>query len=321
MDTNIHLLFGSDTFIIKSKTNQIIAKENVDEFNITVYDAEENNVEEAINDAATIPFMADKKAVILKNAHFLSNVKVKKEIPHNLDSFSRYIASPVKETILIVQAPYAKIDERKAITKQLSQVATVERCEPMKEVELGNWVKRQLGKNGINIDRDALNELLTRVNNNTEVLVNETQKLLLYTSDMKRVDLSTVKKVITKNVEDNVYEITNNILENKRSRALEIYNDLVMHSEDPLRILGILVNKYREILHVKLLLKQGKDKADIASYYRASPGRAYYMIKNANSVKNDIVEKHLKSLEDLDYKIKTGRIDKKIGLELFILGT
>ena len=30
--------------------------------------------------------------------------------------------------------------------------------------------------------------------------------------------------------------------------------------------------------------------------------------------------KQLRTLEDIDYKIKTGRIDKKIGLELFILG-
>ena len=191
----------------------------------------------------------------------------------------------------------------------------------MKDVEHGNWIKRQLGKNGVNIDKDALDEMLKRISNNTEVLVTETQKLVLYSHDMKYVDLDTVKKVITKNVEDNVYEITNNILDNKRGKALEIYNDLVMHSEDPLRILGILVNKYREILHVKLLLQQGKDKADIATYYKASPGRAYYMIKNANSVRMDVVEKHLKSLEELDYKIKSGRIDKKIGLELFILGT
>lgn len=318
---SIHLLYGSDSFIIKSKTNQIITKENVDEFNVTIYDAEEQNIEEALNDATTIPFMSDNKIVIVKNAYFLANVKVKKEIAHNLDSLSRYITKPVQETILIIQAPYGKIDERKAITKQLTQKAEVQKCEPMKEVELGNWVKRQLGKNGVNIDRDALNELLKRVSNNTEVLVSETQKLLLYSHDMKRVDINIIKKVITKNIEDNVYEITNSILDNKRSKALEIYNDLVMHSEDPLRILGILVNKYREILHVKLLLEQGKDKADIASYYNASPGRAYYMIKNANSVRKDIVEQHLVSLEDLDFKIKSGRIDKKIGLELFILGT
>ncbi len=45
------------------------------------------------------------------------------------------------------------------------------------------------------------------------------------------------------------------------------------------------------------------------------------MIKNAKSVNMNIVKKHLKKLEEIDYKIKTGQLDKKIGLELFILGT
>ena len=165
-----------------------------------------------------------------------------------------------------------------------------------------------------------LNELLKRVENNTEVLVNETQKLILYAEGNRNVDLDTIKKVITKNVEDNVYEITNMLLENNRSKALEIYYDLVMHSEDPLRILGILVNKYREILHTKLLLKAGKDKADIANYFNATSGRTYYIMKNARGVSSDLVEQHLRTLEDIDYKIKTGQIDKKLGLELFILG-
>lgn len=320
MAKQIYLFYGSDHFIVKSKTNQIIKKENIDDFNVTIYDAEEINVEEAINDATTIPFMSDKKIIIIKNAYFLSTVQVKNKINHNIESLHRYIESPVEETILIINAPYDKLDERKAITKLIMSSAIVEKCEPMKRLELGNWIKRQLGKNGVSIDQLALEEMLNRINTNTEVLVSETQKLVLYASDMSHVDIETVKKVVTKNVEDNVYEITNNLLDNQRSKALEIYNDLVMHNEDPLRILGILVNKYREMLHVRLLLNQGKDKSQIASYYNASAGRAFYMIKNAKAVPLHIVQKHLVSLEELDYKIKTGQVDKRIGLELFILG-
>ena len=99
MESNIYLLYGSDSFIIKSKTNQIITKANVDEFNVTVYDAEEQNIEEAVNDATTIPFMSDKKIIVVKNTHFLANVSVKKEISHNIDSLSRYIANPAAESI------------------------------------------------------------------------------------------------------------------------------------------------------------------------------------------------------------------------------
>lgn len=321
MEKQIYLFYGLDTFIIKSKSNQVINKYDVDEFNVTVYDAEETNVKNAVNDAETIPFMSPKKIIIIKNCYFLTNVKIKKEINHDLDALSRYINKPVEETILILNAPYDKLDERKAITKVVKNKANLVKCDPMKQVDLASWVRRQLGKNNIKIERPALEEFIKRVEHNTEVAVTEMKKLILYAEDMNFIDLETIKKVITKNVEDNVYEITNNILENKQSKALEIYNDLVQHSEDPLRILGILVNKYREILHVKLLLQDDKDQAAIAKYYNCSSGRAYYMIKNAKSVNMSIVKKHLVKLEEIDYKIKTGQLDKKIGLELFILGT
>lgn len=321
MEKQVYLFHGPDTFIIKSKTNQIINKFNVDEFNITIYDAEETNIVNAVNDAQTIPFMSLKKVIVIRNCYFLTNEKIKKEIKHDLDALSRYIKNPVEETVLILNAPYAKLDERKAITKVVKNMANIIKCDPMKQVDLSSWIRRKLGKQNIKIERPALEEFLKRVEHNTEVAVTEMRKLLLYAHDLDYISLEIIKKVITKNIEDNVYEITNSILENKQSKALEIYNDLIQHSEDPLRILGILVNKYREILHVKLLLKDGKDQSAIAKYYNCSSGRAYYMLKNAKSVKMSVVKKHLKKLEEIDYSIKTGQLDKKIGLELFILGT
>lgn len=321
MDKLVYLFYGEDTFIIKSKINNLINKYHIDDFNVVNYDAEEVNVSEALNDAETIPFMSELKMVIIRNAYFLSSEKPPKEINHNLDQLKRYLENPVQETILILAAPYAKLDERKAITKVVKEHAEIVVCAPLQAIDSENWIKRQLGKQNIAIDRDALTELLSRIENNTEVLVSEMQKLLNYTEGMSHITLKTIEKVITKNTEDNVYEITNLILDNKPGKALQIYNDLIMHNEDPLRILGILVNKYREMLHVKTLLAQGKDKADIAKYYNASSGRAYYMIKNATSVKLEAVEKHLIKLEEIDYQIKSGQIDKNIGLELFILST
>ena len=322
MSEQLYLFYGDDFYIIKQKTTQLISKYNIDEFNVTTYDMEETNIEDAVNDAATIPFMAEMKMVVVKNAYFLStDTSKRKEINHNVDALQRYIERPVPESIFVIQVPYPKLDERKAITKMVKNNATVEHCTPLKDQDLRGWVKRQLGKHGISIEADALNELLNRVENNTEVLVSETSKLVLYAEDMHKVDLETIKKVVTKNVEDNVYEITNSILSNERGKALEIYNDLIMHSEDPLRILGILVNKYREILHTKLLMDDGRDKAEIADYFTATSGRTYDIMKNAKRVRKDVVESQLKKLEDLDYKIKTGQIDKNIGLELFILST
>ncbi|MFK5884067.1 MAG: DNA polymerase III subunit delta [Candidatus Izemoplasma sp.] len=321
MNKNIYFLHGADHFIIKTKTDQIVKSYNVDQFNTTTYDAEESNVADAINDASTIPFMSDLKIIIIKSAYFVSTYKPKKEINHNLDLLSRYLANPFETTILIISAPYPKLDERRAITKIIKKYAEVTQCEPMKVEDLRGWINRQLGNKNTRIDRDALEEFINRVAHNTAVAVNEMKKLLAYTEDIDHVTLEIIKRVITKSIEDNIFEISNAILAGNRSKALDSYHDLVEYGEDPIVVLGMLVKKYREILQVKLLQKEGKDKNGIADYYHVSSGRAYYMVKNAGTVNVDTVIHHLSRLEETDVSIKTGRIDKKIGLELFILGT
>ena len=43
-------------------------------------------------------------------------------------------------------------------------------------------------------------------------------------------------------------------------------------------------------------------------------------MKNANDISYKILEDYIKKLAQLDHQIKSGKIDKKIGLELFLLG-
>ena len=113
MEKQVYLFYGSDAFIVKSKTKKVIAQYYSDEFNINIYDAEETNISNALNDASTIPFMSEKKIVVIKNAYFLTNDKITKEINHDLEAFVRYLNNPVEETVLIINAPYAKLDERR----------------------------------------------------------------------------------------------------------------------------------------------------------------------------------------------------------------
>ncbi|MFP4286599.1 MAG: DNA polymerase III subunit delta [Candidatus Izemoplasmataceae bacterium] len=320
MNEQIILFYGEDTFYIKSKINQLIKQYEVDEYNLASYDLDDVAITDAINDALTIPFMSDKKIVIAQNARFLGNEKLKKAIDHDLDLLANYLNNPSEETIFILTAPIARLDERKAITKLLKKHKVVE-CKLKSGQDLVSWAKRQIGNQSMSIADDALDEFIKRVKHSTEFAYLEMRKLLLYAHDLEHIDLNIIKKVITKNVEDNVYEITNALLERNHKKALEVYHDLILYSEDPLRILSTLINKYREMLHVRTLLDLGKTQSDIQSAFEVSSGRAYYMVQNAKTARLDQIKEYLSHLEKLDYHIKIGRIDKKIALELFILST
>ncbi len=314
------LLYGEDTFHINSKIKQSIERHGVDEFNTTRYDLDDTPITEALTDAMTVPFMTEKKVVIAENARFLGTEKVKTKIQHDEAALTRYLDAPTDSTLLIITAPVAKLDKRKLLVKTLNTF-TVVACELKGAKDLTVWARRQAGNAGMTFDTNALDLFIKRVAHSSEFAYHEMRKLLMYVRGENRIDEDAVKAVITKNIEDNVYEITNALLEKNHRKALSVYHDLITHSEDPMRILSTIVFKYREILHVKSLLAKGFKQRDVAEHYNVSSGRAYYMVQNAKAVDLERLKTHLKHLESLDFNIKSGRLDKRIGLELFILST
>ena len=73
-------------------------------------------------------------------------------------------------------------------------------------------------------------------------------------------------------------------------------------------------------MYTKVLMKQGLSKDQIASYFKVKPGRAYYMMEAAKKMNNVILKDLINRITELDYKIKSGMIDKRLGFQLFILG-
>ena len=320
MDPRVILFYGEDTFYTKLKMNKVIKRFDLDEYHVTHYDLDETLLQDAVTDAMTIPFMSEMKVVVCHNARFLGKEKLKKALPHDEGMLGAYLQNPPDETLLIVTAPVKQLDDKHALVKQFRKHEVVE-CKLKSSQDLVAWARRQFGQHAINIDEDALRAFIKRVEHSTEFAYLEMRKLLLYVDEGKHIDVATIEKVVTKNVEDNVFEITNALLKKDARRALEVYRDLITHSEDPLRILNIIVMKYREMLHARTLLDQGKSQADIQAHYNVSSGRAYYMVQNAKSASMERIQKHLRELEKLDYHIKSGRVDKKVALELFILHT
>ena len=240
---------------------------------------------------------------------------------HSLEYLRDYLDNSTDESILILSAPCAKLDQRLKIVKILKEKATVTECRLKGPQDLKNWARRQIAQSGISIDNDALEEFMKRVQHSTEFAFLEMRKLLLYAEGEKNIDKTMIETVITKNIEDNVFDITKAILNHDHAQALRVYQDLITYREDPLKILGIIVTKYREMAHVKKLLDKGYAQDDVARHYAVKSGRAYFMVQNAKTVPMDTIEEHLIHLERLDKAIKTGIIDKKMAIELFILNT
>ncbi len=305
-----YLLTG-DPYLVDRKLKSLIEQAGVDQYNSVTYDIEESLFSEALMDASTIPFMEDDKAVIIKNFDF------KEKEGYNVDDFTSLLNDlPVFLTLIIV--PNKTLDKRSKIVKVLNSVCEVFDFKALESDKMNAAIKNFLDKRQIRIHNDAVVEIIKRTENNTQSVMNELNKLENYFEAGDTVFVDDIDMLVPRNVESDVFQLVNKVVDRDLTQAMSICYDL-MRTEDPLRLLGLIVNKFREINYAKTLLSKGYTDQDLMQFFNASKGRVFYIKKNAKNVSEEYIAHQLELLSETELKVKKGLLDKKVGLEMFIL--
>jgi DNA polymerase III subunit delta len=317
---NIYVLYGEEKKLIEIEKDKIVKElisDDNDNNNISKYNLLQTTIDEVIEDAATIPLLSDKKIIIANDAFFLTATDVTSNINHNIDKLIKYINNPNPETTLIFILNHNKLDERKKIVKEIRKKTIIKEFAKLNQKGLLICAKNSFKENGYKIDDDALNLLVNRVENSLEILMQEMDKLMMYKVDEKEIFQVDVDDLVPKPISDNIFDLTNAVVERDLEKTLELYEQLLVRNEEPIKIIVILANQFRLTYQTKRLKKKGYSDQEIADKLGIHP----YRIKLASEINlsENTLLNYLEKLADLDIGIKTGKINKDVGLELFFL--
>lgn len=315
---NIYFYFGEESLIIKNKIERLIKETRADEYNITTYDFDEVSILSILQDAMTMPFMSDKKVIVIKNPRFLSSEISLSE--KEMEALNSYLASPLESTYLIIDANNIKLDERKEIVKRLKKLPNAVETKELSEVEISGWIKRQCTVSGVDIKEDAIRAFYSMVGKNLINAKNEIDKLISYVGPSGIITTAVVDKVVVKEIQNDVFSLSNAIVDQNKPKIINIYRDLINSGNDVYYLFSLVAKSMREIYLVNTILQEGYKQADVAKMLRVSPGRAYYMVRNAKNLDLNKVKEYIIKLGDLDYQMKSGKVDIKAGFELFLFG-
>jgi len=319
MNRNCYLFYGEDHFMIKKETDLVFKENEIDPTMIEVYDGEEEGIDSAITNAMTLPFLADKKGVVIKNATFLTADKsISSQEAEKIISFCEM---KLDQTILVIQVSDSNLDFKSKLVKYLNKNIVVKKYVVNdKEFDVYKYVKNELSKHNLKIQPYALTQFINRANVNMDNLNNELQKLIYYSYNLDEIDSETVFQIVTREIEDNIFDLVNALLLEDKDKVFKVYYDLLDHNIKATQILSVVASKFLEILYTKSLMKIKYNKVDIEKFFGYSSGRVYYMMKNASETSEQILFDNISYLAELDYQIKSGKIDKDIGPELYFIG-
>lgn len=314
MNNLINVLYGKNEYLVNEKLKTEIKKHDVEDININRYDLLETNSDDVLEDLVTISFFSNNKIIIIDNFKELLNLR-----EDNLKDWINYMKNPNPDVFLYIILNDL-ISEEFKIGKSIMQYAKLIEVKDIKGNELEKYISDYLSESKYEIDNKALKELTIRTSYDLNLIMQELEKLMLYKIENKTINLIDVEKLVSRNLEENIYELTNNLLKGGKSKTIEIYYDLLVNNEDPIRIINNVSNRVRQLIHTKLLINKSFTQSDIKDHFNISSGQAYYLMKDSKDVSLELLENILRKLTELDYDIKTGRLDKKLGFEIFILG-
>ncbi|OFL47116.1 DNA polymerase III subunit delta [Nosocomiicoccus sp. HMSC067E10] len=314
----LYLVYGKNRVRIDETVNKLTKDylATVDDFNRIVFDYIETEIEYIIEECITLPFLSDRKVVIVKDAFLFTAEKKRTSIDHNIDKMIQYIEDKEDDTLLIFVTSAEKLDNRKKITKLIKKQGKIIECEEMNERELVQHINDAVKSEGLTIRNDAVNELLNRTGANYTIVKNELEKLMLFAHDI--ITVEDVNIIVSKSLEANVFSLTDFILKNQKREAVDVFRDLILQKEEPIKLLGLISSQFRLYYQTKILMNEGMRQDEISSRLKVHPYRVKLAMSQVNQYPLEVLLQKMVLIRDMDYELKSTYLDSEALFEVFI---
>ena len=311
MKDNIFALYSTSFRLLEEEIEKITGGNSY-----TTYNLDEMEIDDVLNDASYYTLFDDKNYMVVKNVTNFSANKKGKESSNKDDYLLNYLNEPNDNTVLILVLK-EKLNATKKISKIVKDKYNYVELNNPNQKESRNIINKFLQKNKISIDYDGITYIINSLDNNYDLIMNELDKLLLYSK--KELNMKDLTHIISSNVLDNNFKFIDYIMDKDIKNIFKYYDDFLLNKNSPIMLMSMLANEYRNVYLVKSMISK-KSKEDMMSTLEIRFSFQIDKLINYSYSYNDKeLEDYLLDLCNLDYKIKQGRITDKLALELFFL--
>lgn len=318
----VQVCYGPEKYLLQeylSRTVSELVEPELREFAVSRYDLAETPLDEVLDDAETAPFMAPRKVIIAKNALFLTGARDTGKVEHRVERLLDYLKAPAEESIILFTVDADKLDERKKVVKALKEKKCLMTFPSMSSEELAKWTERRAEKMEFSFSPGTVEEFVLFTGGQLQSMVTEMEKLSLYVGRSGVVTRELVDRLVVRSTEQNVFILIEDIVRRRMDRAFEILYELLKQKEEPVKLAMLMARQFRIILQVKELSGQGYSQQQIASQIGLHPYPVKIASEQGRAYSPEKLKEILAALADLDFRIKSGQIEKVLGLELALL--
>ncbi len=261
--------------------------------------------------AISCPPFGKKKVIILSNAQEAPKQVLKKAIATKVPDFAVLIVIANSESLPLTPEKDTMIVDDYSITDKMME----------------DWIVVKVKSEGHEISKEAISEIISRLDGDFQVTELEIKKLSLFVGKRVKIEKKDVENVVENVPVQDIYVLIDSMLTKNREEALKLYEKMT-HSSKPTPenvILSQAMKNLSQMLFIKdFVIKGTKNSEEISIYLQKIHKQnlpKYIVSKIAKSIEKYSFEElfdKFKSLEDIDIKTKKGEIELPFAIKLFI---
>jgi len=326
----LYILWGQDDFSLYESLDEIkrgIGDQALLATNTTTFDGQELTVEQLRAVCETVPFLSEKRLVIVNGLlerfepKGKSSRQKKNALVTNQRSEYKQLADgigKIPDSTILVLIDNSRIGSNNPLLKELSAKAKVKSFPLLRGSKLRQWIQEYVTKEGGSISPWAVDLLAELVGSNLRIMVNEVNKLILFTSG-RRIEEEDIKVVTSCAQEANVFALIDAIFEFRVGIAEQLLQQLLQRGASPAYLLVMLSRQAQMIVQVKVLRNQRKSEKAIQDKLGLTSEFAWRKILElANRYPMERLKDIYRKLLETDLSIKTGKYGGELAFNLLI---
>ncbi|MCR5079673.1 MAG: DNA polymerase III subunit delta [Bacilli bacterium] len=235
------------------------------ENNFISFNMQVTTPKEVAEEADFLSIGIERKAIVAENCTFLQKpVRGQKKVQYEgIEELTDYCNNPADFTDLYFTVYGDKLDDKSPLVAAIKKNGRIQFEKAPDEALLRKKMEVFLSRRGCSILEPAAKELLSRAGDNYAHFANEIRKLSIYAGN-EPITLDMVKMLVVRPLDDNAFALSDALLSNNVEKAFSIYEDLKMHGQDEVALIGLLSTSFRFLDQVAYLDSMNKSRREIA---------------------------------------------------------
>ena len=313
----LYLFEGTEEYIKSqavAKLCQLVLPAGLEAMNLTELD--NPGADELIAAAETLPFMSERRLVIVRECDMLTSAK--KTDDTKADALAAYVQKLSPQTCLVFSVK-GKADARKKLYTALKKAGRVVDFSPMGDAEAATWAMRTMKSFGKKLDLPVAQKLIFTVGHDAALLRQEMEKLVNYLGEKEAVADADIDAICVKTLECNIFQMVDAQVNGRYGDALVLMQNVLEAGEDRFMVLSMMLRQYRILYHMRCLMEERAPQAALAGLLGIPP----FAVTRTQAQARRYAKEKLKSAYDylftLEYRLKSGQSPQEGSAEAALL--